>query len=377
MARHLDFTPELSSDLLVLAPLLAMFWSLRKRKVSKRQGFVSTPCRAFRLGRAALLCTLSGLGGLGAMPASATLYFVDTYHQRLWKAGGVIPIPFTYTSIISSLTPTSILNGTQIQFGFSSDGQAQVLLKGDLTLGSGDRLIGIGPQTASFIVGNNANIAAGASIDFSAGWRLDRGTLFSTLDRSISLAGPGGGGGGGVTAINNGGPGGVGGTGGGGGQGGAGAGRTLTTIMEACINNFPLGCLLGSPGQDGTAGGSGTPPALGGLTGSTGLGGHVGYRSPAGGGVGGLGGAGGSTPISGQAGGDKGTGFPFGGVSGFGGGGFNGEDGSSPDGSTGKGQQGGAGSSGSGGLNSGSGLTISGGSGGGSGGQGGGGSAGC
>ena len=155
--------------------------------------------------------------------ASAADYLVNTDTMTVTR-GGVL---WDFNGQLSS---AGVING-----------KATFYLGGDLTLGAGDTLRGVGSRPVSFNVGNDMVVSQLATIDFSA---------FGTT------AGAGGG---------SGGYGGLGGSGGTGGDGGAGGGVQWVRGGGAFMFFFgaappPVPGLSGHDGEDGLAG---TPGAAG------------------------------------------------------------------------------------------------------------------
>ena len=73
--------------------------------------------------------------------------------------------------------PTTGLNGTS--FTTSVSGNIRIWeFQGDLTIGAGDAMTGVGSRGASLQALNNANIAPGATINFSAAFSSRQPTFF-------------------------------------------------------------------------------------------------------------------------------------------------------------------------------------------------------
>lgn len=189
-------------------------------------------------------------------PAGAVSYLVDTDSGQIFSGGLAV----------------GSLNGTDFSSSVASD-VTTFYFAGDLYLNAGDAVIGQGSRGARFSAGNNAYIAAGALIDFSA---------------SGQQAGAGGGAGGGGSA------GGVGGSGGsrGSGLGQGNPGGAATGIGSASDGGS------GSTGDSAGSGFSGRPALAGGSGGAgihsvaTAGGNALAFASGGGGGAGGSGGAG-------------------------------------------------------------------------------------
>ena len=272
----------------------------------------------------------------------------------LGTAAAVIVVD-TNAGTINGVGSGGSFNGTTFTASVVG-GVTQFRFLGDFTIDAGDTVVGTGIRGATFLAGNNANIGAGVTFDFSA---------------TGATAGAGGG---------KGGSGGFGGAGGGGGafgsngSGGAGGARgtsvcsfsvgtfciTYTTEAGGSGNNGASGGsgLSGSSGQAGCGGSAGGAGINNGAVGTGGAGGGVGSQQ--GGGAASLGGIGGPSGIRGLggAGGSAGGTFTDGGV------GTNGTNGTNGLGGNG-GLGGASGAQGSAGQNLGAGLAISGGAGGG------------
>jgi hypothetical protein len=270
---------------------------------------------------------------------------------------------------VNGVDSGGIFNGTAFTTR-NIGGVMQFLFQGDLNIDAGDTVVGVGSRGASLYAGNNANIGAGVTFNFSA--------TGST---------PGAGGAAGAT----GGAGGSGGTGGGGGARGSTGGSASNGGAggETTCNNFFCTTVTeryGSYGNDGLPGGGGGIGGTGaaGSGGGTGLGGvnnpSVASGGAGGGAVAGPGGGGDGTAGSGAPGGAYAGGTPVpllppvatgdGQTGGTGGAGGAGGDGAS-------GNSGFGGTDGTGGANTVAGLVISGGGAGGGGGGGSGGSGGA
>ncbi|WP_428387625.1 hypothetical protein [Mucisphaera sp.] len=258
-------------------------------------------------------------------------------------------------TITNTTTSTTWGIGQGLVGASHQNGIATFTFGSDFILGAGDVLTGVGSAPATFLVGNNAIIDSGATIDFSA-----LGTQ----------AGPGGGSGGlGMS----------GGAGSTGAAGGSGAG--VQPLVGGGAFAFFLGFnpppVPSFPGRDGREGSAATTadPGIAGGSGSSGFG-----QFGSGGGAGGAAGLpGGSTSFlsgeggSGGSGGERGISLPFEFISGP----LTGNVLKPTDGSVGgegfDGQNGGAGGTGRGGTNQQNSFNLTGGAGGGGGGGGGGG----
>jgi hypothetical protein len=173
---------------------------------------------------------------------NADEYIFDTDTGFVWKNGLYV----------------NNINGVRFKSTLMAGGIYQLKIIGDLNLDSGDSVVGRGSRGASIVVGNNANIHANSTIDFSSGK-----------------------GGGGIGGI-----GGIGGAGGEGGEGGAG-GREFKFVYFGTDNvldggggagNTPtcIGYCTANSGENGSRGESGSYGALGGV-------GHVGQDGQNGG----------------------------------------------------------------------------------------------
>ena len=196
--------------------------------------------------------------------ANATTFLVDT-------TSGSINAQFTLLGNLISV-PLTDVNGTPFTTSISQ-GITTFSFAGDLNLGSTDVVTGRGARMARFVVGNNVNIAPGASVDFSA----------------FTANGPGGG---------------VGGTGGNGGTfgfatppiggqfralGGDGGNGGDGTFSASSNDNEDLGT-SGSAGQGGI---NFVTKGFPGASGGNGASGGAGANSPGSAGLGGAGAAGG------------------------------------------------------------------------------------
>ena len=166
---------------------------------------------------------------------------------------------------VNGVDSGGILNGTRFTTQVVG-GVMQFRFQGDLNINAGDAVTGVGARGASLYAGNNANIGAGATFNFSA-----------------SGATPGAGGGNAGTGGSGptGGVGGLGGNGGAGGSGGSGSdlGGSLISFSSPA----------GSPGNNGNPGISGNFGNAGNF-GSAGSAGGSGINATASGGAAGAGG---------------------------------------------------------------------------------------
>ena len=166
---------------------------------------------------------------------------------------------------VNGVDSGGILNGTPFTTQVVG-GVMQFRFQGDLNINAGDAVTGVGARGASLYAGNNANIGAGATFNFSA-----------------SGATPGAGGGNAGTGGSGptGGVGGLGGNGGAGGSGGSGSdlGGSLISFSSPA----------GSPGNNGNPGISGNFGNAGNF-GSAGSAGGSGINATASGGAAGAGG---------------------------------------------------------------------------------------
>src|ERR1017187_5064896 len=115
-----------------------------------------------------------------AAPASAATYIVDTNALSisavtLQDECGLSIFGHCFVTVPDVLTSSSLLssfNGTPFT---SQDvgGVATFRFAGDLQINAGDRVIGVGDRPASFVAGNDAVVAVGSSLEFSAGYKLD------------------------------------------------------------------------------------------------------------------------------------------------------------------------------------------------------------
>jgi hypothetical protein len=203
--------------------------------------------------RPVLLGTAAAVALTAALPAAAAVIVVDTNAGTINGVGS--------GGSFNGTTFTASVVGGVTQFRFL----------GDFTIDAGDTVVGTGIRGATFLAGNNANIGAGVTFDFSA---------------TGATAGAGGG---------KGGSGGFGGAGGGGGafgsngSGGAGGARG-TSVCSFSVGTFCITYTTeaGGSGNNGASGGSG----LSGSSGQAGGGGSAGGAGINNGAVG-TGGAGG------------------------------------------------------------------------------------
>jgi len=274
----------------------------------------------------------------------------------------------TDAGTINGVGSGGYFNGTQF-FTSVVGGVVQFRFAGDLNINASDTVVGVGSRGASLYAGNNANIGAGVTFNFSA--------IGSTAGAGGGAAAAGGAGGSGGVGGVSGASGSTSGTASDGGAGG------VTTCNGAlCLTVTERYGDYGNNGSTGGTGGGGGTGAAG-AAGGPGLGGVNNPGAAAGGAggsaVGGPSGASGGTPGSGAPGGAYAGGIPIpllppvaagdgqdGGIGGAGGAGAGGTTGNT-------GHSGGAGTSG---TNAVTGLIISGGGAGGSGGGGSGGSGG-
>ncbi|NBB78549.1 MAG: hypothetical protein GVY36_03780, partial [Verrucomicrobia bacterium] len=182
--------------------------------------------------------------------------------------------------------PTTVFGGEIYRLDRLPDGTVRIVVKGDFTLGANDTFRGTGTFPVLVEVGDDAEIASGAIIDFAG-----VGTVPGAGGGGASSGGNGGSGG-------EGGEGGEGGSGGRGGSGGLIVGLPITDVpLSVTTPGLPAQAGLngldgepGGPGTAGQAGGTGGSPQLAagsfggaGAPASTGLPGQAGENSGVGG----------------------------------------------------------------------------------------------